>query len=61
MLLGLLIHSRDVEQKDGEVVGEERGMEKGLEQRKLCSEILPCQHRNELESWLSELIATRNF
>lgn len=41
MLLVKLIHLGDVEQKDGEVVGEERGMEKRLEQRTLCSEILP--------------------
>lgn len=52
----MLIHTTEIEQKDGEIVGEERGMEKRLEQGKL-----PYQHRNELKGWLQELIPICHF
>lgn len=57
----MLIHTTEIEQKDGEIVGEERGMEKRLEQGKLGSEILPYQHRNECKGWLQELIPICHF
>lgn len=61
MLPLMLIHTREAEQKDGEIVGEERGREKRLEEGKLGSEILSYQHRNELKGWLQELTPICHF
>lgn len=54
----LLIHSQDAESKDVEIVGEKKEMETRPGQGQLGSPILPCQHRNELMSWLLELLLT---
>lgn len=59
--LDVVSYSWGIEQKDGEILGEEKGMQKRMEQGQLGPGVLSYQFRNELKTWLWELVCTGDF
>ena len=59
--LDVVSYSWGIEQKDGETVGEDKGMQQRLEQVQLGPGVLSYQFRNELKTWLWELLRIGDF
>ena len=58
--LDVVSYSWGIEQ-NGEIVGEEKGMQKRREQGQLGPGVLSYQFRNELKTWLWELVWIGDF